>query len=233
MPLSSLRRGSLVELATTQLRDEVARGTWPVGTRIPAEAELAGRLGVGRSTVREAVRALVHAGMLEARQGAGTFVLARAATEPEWGTLLRRAAVLEVYEVREGLERQAALLAAQRRTPGDIERIEAALARRQRARQQGDGEAFIAADLEFHQAVVVAAHNDLLEAMYASFLTVLKDALTALIDDAEPAGGMEGPNDAHVALAAAIRAGDAAAAAEATDANVVVTARALREQAGS
>ena len=140
MPLSSLRRGSLVELATQQLRDEVMRGTWPVGSRIPAETELAGLLGVGRSTVREAVRALVHVGLLESRQGAGTFVQTRAAAEPDWGTLLRRAAVLEVYEVRHGLERQAASLAAQRRTTADIERIEAALAQRQRARRHARNE---------------------------------------------------------------------------------------------
>ncbi|MGB8256042.1 MAG: GntR family transcriptional regulator, partial [Pseudonocardiaceae bacterium] len=125
MGLSSLRRGSLAELATRQLHDQVTSGTWPVGSRIPAETELAVQLGVGRSTVREAVRALVHVGLLESRQGAGTFV--RALSTAGWEPLVRRAAVLEVYEVRGGLEFQAARLAATRRTEADIERIDAAL----------------------------------------------------------------------------------------------------------
>jgi GntR family transcriptional repressor for pyruvate dehydrogenase complex len=227
MPLSSLRRGSLVDLATRQLRDEVMRGTWPAGSRIPAETELAGMLGVGRSTVREAVHALVHVGLLESRQGAGTFVRTLAVAEQDWGTLLRRAAVLEVYEVRQGLERQAAILAAQRRTPADVERIGAALARRHKARDRGRNDAFISADLEFHQAVVAAAHNDLLEQMFASFLDVLRDALAALIDDTEPTGAMAGASDAHNSLAAAIGAGDVAAAIAATDENLETTARAL------
>jgi len=228
MPLSSLRRGSLVDMATRQLRDEVMRGTWPIGSRIPAETELAELLGVGRSTVREAVHALTHVGLLESRQGAGTFVRALAAIEPDWSTMLRRAAVLEVYEVRQGLERQAAILAAQRRSPADIARIDAALARRQRTRGRGSNDAFIAADLDFHQAVVAAAHNDLIDQMFASFLDVLRDALAALIDDTEPDGDMTATNDAHGSLAAAIRAGDIEAAIIATDANLETTARALR-----
>jgi DNA-binding FadR family transcriptional regulator len=229
MALSSLRRGSLVDLATRQLHEQVTRGTWPVGARIPAETELAELLGVGRSTVREAVRSLVHAGLLESRQGAGTFVRARAATAPAWDTLLRRAAVLEVYEVRQGLERQAALLAAQRRNPADIERIDAALAQRQRARRHAHNDAFIAADLAFHQAVVAAAHNELLDQVFASFMTVLKDALAVLVADTGPGGVMADASDAHAALAEAIRAGDPAAAVEATDANLETTARALTD----
>lgn len=228
MPLSSLRRGSLVDMATTQLRDEVLRGTWPVGSRIPAETELAELLGVGRSTVREAVHALVHVGLLESRQGAGTFVRAVAVTKADWGTLLRSAAVLEVYEVRQGLERQAAILAAQRRTAADVAQIDAALARRQQARCRARDAVFIEADLDFHMAVVAATHNDLLHQMFSSFMDVLRDALIALIDETEPDGDMEGTSDAHDSLANAIRAGDIAAAILATDANLETTARALR-----
>ncbi|HKS49845.1 MAG TPA: GntR family transcriptional regulator, partial [Amycolatopsis sp.] len=118
MGLSPLRRESLVELTTSQLHDQITSGTWPVGSRIPAETELAEMLGVGRSTVREAIRALVHIGLLEARQGTGTFV--RTLSTEGWESLVRKAAVLEVYEVRGGLEFQAARLAAARRTDKDF-----------------------------------------------------------------------------------------------------------------
>lgn len=229
MGLSSLRRGSLAELATRQLHDQVVGGTWPVGSRIPAETELAEQLGVGRSTVREAVRALVHVGLLESRQGAGTFV--RAVSTAGWEPLVRKAAVLEVYEVRGALEFQAARLAAIRRTEADIERIDAALRDRLHAGRRGRDRAFIEADLAFHRAVVAAAHNGLLERMYMEFESTLRDALVDFVIkdpvDEQVSGILR---DAHVALAEAIRAGDRDAAIAATSANLDTTVDALRSE---
>jgi GntR family transcriptional regulator, transcriptional repressor for pyruvate dehydrogenase complex len=224
--LTSLHRGSLVELATRQLHDEITAASWPVGGRIPAETELAERLGVGRSTVREAVRALVHAGLLESRQGSGTFV--RALCPTEWGSLVRKAEVLEVYEVRGGLEFQAARLACVRRTDADIERIDAALHERLAAWRRGRDPVFVEADLTFHRAVVAAAHNELLERMYDGFVPVLRDTLIVFVTrdplDREISSGVK---DAHAALAEAIRAGDQAAAVAATSANLDVTSASL------
>jgi DNA-binding FadR family transcriptional regulator len=223
MPLTSLRRSPLVELAVSQLREQVLSGQWPVGGRLPAETELAQRLEVGRSTVREAVRALVHAGLLETRQGSGTYV--RSLTPgADWEPRLRRAAVLEAYEVREALEVQAARLAAGRRTETDIEALRACLAERDRAR--GEDARFVEADLAFHRAVVAAAHNPLLAEMFDSFAAVLREALIAIRSDQ----AVQGPDAdaAHARLAAAIEAGDAAAAAQATHDHLDPTAANLR-----
>ena len=227
MPLTSLRRSPLVELAVSQLREQVLSGQWPVGGRLPAETELAQRLEVGRSTVREAVRALVHAGLLETRQGSGTFV--RSITPgAEWEPRLRRAAVLEAYEVREALEVQAARLAASRRTEADIEALRACLAERDSAR--GTDARFVEADLAFHRAVVAAAHNPLLAEMFDSFAAVLREALIAIRSDQ----AVQGPDAdaAHARLAAAIEAGDAAAAAQATHDHLDPTAANLRSLIG-
>ena len=223
MPLTSLRRSPLVELAVSQLREQVLSGQWPVGGRLPAETELAQRLEVGRSTVREAVRALVHAGLLETRQGSGTYV--RSLTPgADWEPRLRRAAVLEAYEVREALEVQAARLAASRRTETDIEALRACLAERDRAR--GEDARFVEADLAFHRAVVAAAHNPLLAEMFDSFAAVLREALIAIRSDQ----AVQGPDAdaAHARLAAAIEAGDTAAAAQATHDHLDPTAANLR-----
>jgi GntR family transcriptional regulator, transcriptional repressor for pyruvate dehydrogenase complex len=223
VPLTSLRRSPLVELAVSQLREQVLSGQWPVGGRLPAETELAQRLEVGRSTVREAVRALVHAGLLETRQGSGTYVRSLS-PGADWEPRLRRAAVLEAYEVREALEVQAARLAASRRTDADIEALHACLAERDRAR--GSDAAFVEADLAFHRAVVAAAHNPLLAEMFGSFATVLREALIAIRSDQ----AVQGPDAdaAHARLAAAIEAGDAAAAAQATHDHLDPTAANLR-----
>jgi GntR family transcriptional repressor for pyruvate dehydrogenase complex len=176
MPLTSLRRSPLVELAVSQLREQVLSGQWPVGGRLPAETELAQRLEVGRSTVREAVRALVHAGLLETRQGA------------------------------------------------DIGALRACLAERDRAR--GEDARFVEADLAFHRAVVAAAHNPLLAEMFDSFAAVLREALIAIRSDQ----AVQSPDAdaAHARLAAAIEAGDAAAAAQATHDHLDPTAANLR-----
>jgi GntR family transcriptional regulator, transcriptional repressor for pyruvate dehydrogenase complex len=223
VPLTSLRRSPLVDLAVSQLREQVLSGQWPVGSRLPAETELAERLEVGRSTIREAIRALVHAGLLETRQGSGTYV--RSVTPgADWEPRLRRAAVLEVYEVREALEVQAARLAASRRTEADIVAMRASLAERERARDQEAS--FVEADLAFHRSVVAAAHNPLLAEMFDSFAAVLREALIAVRSDQRVRDA--GAAAAHARLAAAIEAGDAAAAAQATHDHIDPTAANLR-----
>ncbi|HEY3482657.1 MAG TPA: winged helix-turn-helix domain-containing protein, partial [Streptomyces sp.] len=70
------RVASLAAQLVDTLREQIASGEWPVGMRIPAENDLVKQLGVGRTTVREALGALVHLGLLEARRGDGTYVRA-------------------------------------------------------------------------------------------------------------------------------------------------------------
>lgn len=132
MPLDAVRPSPLVEQAAARLREQITGGHWPVGTKLPGETTLAAELGVGRSTVREALRALAGAGLVRPRQGAGVFVIAAEAAE-DWPTRLRRAAVTDLYEVRMLVEVQAARLAAERRTPEDVTALEDALAGRRAA----------------------------------------------------------------------------------------------------
>ncbi|MFJ3666519.1 FadR/GntR family transcriptional regulator [Streptomyces sp. NPDC090106] len=212
-PLGPLRPSPLVEQAAARLRAQIADGHWPVGTRLPGETTLAKELGVGRSTVREALRALAGAGLVRARQGAGVFVLA---TEPlaDWPTRLRRAAVTDVYEVRMGIEVHAARLAARRRTPEDVAALERALEGR-RAASAADDTAFVDADIAFHAAVVAAAHNPVLADLFAEFVPVLRQGLTELLTLTGLRADDPGTGDeAHAALVRAVADGDAETAAE-------------------
>ncbi|CCH29682.1 FCD domain-containing protein [Actinosynnema sp. NPDC047251] len=199
-----LRPSPLVDQAANHLRARIAAGQWPVGTKLPAETALATALGVGRSTVREALRALAGAGLVQARQGAGVFVLAT--TADDWPAVLRRAAVTDVYEVRVAVEVEAAGLAALRRTDADLTALRAALAARRAA---GGDEEFVAADIDLHAAVVAAAHNPVLTAVFTDFRPVLHRALVDLVEllalrVADPDTG----DAAHAALVDAIAAGD-------------------------
>ncbi len=229
-PLPSLRRSPLAELAVRQLREQLRAGRWEVGARLPAEPELAQQLGVGRSTLREAVRALVHAGLLETRQGSGTYVRSLAADGEGWEPLLRRAAVLEVYEVREALEVQAARLAALRRTDSDIAALRSRLAARDSARAAAQDSRFVNADLEFHRTIIAAAHNQLLTGMFDSFAEVLREALAAVVSDQELDDVELVPT--HARLVAAIEAGDADAAEQAAREHIGPAADLLRSHNG-
>ncbi|WP_405648753.1 FadR/GntR family transcriptional regulator [Streptomyces sp. NBC_00019] len=208
-----LRPSPLVEQAAERLREQIASGHWAVGSKLPGETTLARDLGVGRSTVREALRALAGAGLVQPRQGAGVFVLT---TEPtrDWPTRLRRAAVTDVYEVRMAVEVHAARLAARRRTPEDVAAMEAALEGRREA-SGADDTAFVDADIAFHAAVVAAAHNPVLDDLFAEFTPVLRQGLIDLLS----LTGLRthDPNtadEAHEAMVRAIADGDAEAAAE-------------------
>ncbi|MFF8025495.1 FadR/GntR family transcriptional regulator [Streptomyces sp. NPDC007896] len=203
-----VRPSPLVEQAAERLRARIADGGWPVGTRLPGETTLAAELGVGRSTVREALRALAGAGLVRPRQGSGVFVIA---TEPveDWPTRLRRAAVTDVYEVRILVEVQAARLAAARRTPEDVTALDTALAGR-RAASAGDDAAFVDADIALHAAVVAAAHNPVLADLFREFVPALREGLIEMLDlvgmrKHDPNTG----DDAHAALVRAVADGDA------------------------
>ncbi|TDE42217.1 FadR family transcriptional regulator [Nonomuraea mesophila] len=211
MPLPALRPSPLVEQATEHLRAQITQGEWPVGTRLPGENTLAKTLGVGRSTVREALRALAGAGLVQSRQGSGVFVIA---TEPaeDWPARLRRAAVTDVYEVRVIVETQAVRLAAARRTDDDMAALDAALEARERA-AEGDDAAFVDADIALHAALVTAAGNPVLADLFAEFAPVLREGLIGLVEMLGLRTRDRAPGQrTHAALVDAVRRGDADAA---------------------
>ncbi|MEU3657067.1 FCD domain-containing protein [Streptomyces sp. NPDC032161] len=225
--LGPLRPSPLVEQATHRLREQITGGHWPVGTKIPGETSLAKTLGVGRSTVREAVRTLATLGLLQSRQGAGVFVVADRVTE-DWPTRLRRASVADVYEVRMLIEVQAARLAARRRTDEDLVALDAALAARRAAGGGADAE-FVDADIALHAAVVAAAHNPVLTDLFGEFAPALRQGLIDLVDllglrREDPDHG----DATHDALVRAVVAGDAESAGRAAQAELEATLARLR-----
>ncbi|QMU78507.1 FadR family transcriptional regulator [Streptacidiphilus sp. PB12-B1b] len=204
MTLTSPRREPLADQVIAQLRAQITSGEWPVGSRIPTEVELVEQLGVARNTVREAVRALAHNGLLDIRQGSGTYVLA---TSELAGVMHRRFAGApweQVTELRGALEAAAARLAASRRTARDLKLLDTALARREDAWRSGDVEHFIQTDTAFHQAVIAAAHNDVLSALYADLGEVMRSELRQTVGPVLA----EHRYVAHDGILAGIREGD-------------------------
>ncbi|PSL00174.1 GntR family transcriptional regulator [Murinocardiopsis flavida] len=208
MPLASTRRTGLVDQVISQLRAQIDSGEWSVGDRIPTESELSDQLEVGRNTVREAVRALAHAGLLEIRQGAGTFVRASSELGGALRRRLERSRLREKLEVRRALEVEAARLAALHLTEEDRLAITAAIAARDAAWAEHDMAVFVESDFAFHRAVVAATHNSLLVELYDDIAQVVYESIahTAYTEPASTA------TVDHSALADAILDGDSARA---------------------
>ncbi|MEU6116189.1 FCD domain-containing protein [Streptomyces sp. NPDC047117] len=204
MPLTSPRRSALADQVIAQLRAQITSGEWPVDSRIPTEPELVEQLGVARNTVREAVRALAHNGLLDIRQGSGTYVVA---TSELAGVMNRRFADADprhVAELRSALEAEAARRAAERRTEADLKQLDAALQRREQAWESGAAAAFVEADANLHMAIVAASHNDVLAELYADLGGVLREFLRADVgDELRPESHLD-----HSRLVDAIRDGD-------------------------
>ncbi|MBC7183466.1 MAG: FadR family transcriptional regulator [Marinobacter sp.] len=200
--LERIRKGSLVETAIESLRNAIEKGDWAVGDRLPVEAELSDSLGVSRNTVREAVRVLVHVGMLETRQGDGTYVRATR----DAGETLRRIArtqLADQLEVRIMLETEAAKLAAARRTDQDLRSMTSALDSRARAGE--DLQARIHHDKAFHHALVAASHNSALVELYDYF----SHAVGETIEQTETDASLPEPSqEAHELLLAVVRRQD-------------------------
>lgn len=209
---SKVFRRSLVEQVADLLRERIAAGDWPTGTRIPTEPELVELSGASRNTVREAVRALTFAGVLETCQGDGTYVRNRIDPSATMRAL-GRASLREHLELRSLLEVEAARLAALRRSPAELAQLAALLAARGDRAPDAAGLAdFIERDVRFHRQIAAMAGNAALAQLYDFFAVSIEQHLAdALQDKALPEPG----HAEHAAVVAAIAAGDAEAAAAA------------------
>ncbi|APA96207.1 FadR/GntR family transcriptional regulator [Nocardia seriolae] len=200
--MQPVRRTSLIAQVTEQLRAEIRSGRWAVGSRIPTEPELTELTGTGRNTVREAVQALVHAGMLERRQGSGTYVISTSSLGGTLSSYFADAQQRDLLELRQALDTTAARLAATRRDETDIATLRRLLDKRTRF-WDTDFEAAIEADVQIHRAIVVASHN----AVYLEFYDSLLPVIAAGIRFRSEREG-ESYHDEHAELVQAVIDGD-------------------------
>lgn len=223
--MRAVGRRSSVDEVIGQLNEQLLSGAWRAGERIPTEQELSAELAVSRPVVREAVRALVHLGVLESRQGAGTYVISTADPVPMLRQV-RLADIRDVFEVQLGYDVQAARLAALRRRDEDLAELAELLEQRDAAEQP---EEYGRSDAEFHLAVVRAAGNPLLLEMYRYLLDRLRESLAAIrVQGVITESGPE----AHHRLLRAIERAEPDAAAEAARAVIAPSLASLDDVLG-
>ena len=177
--MAQVVRTPLADQAAELLLERIRCGEWSLGEKLPGETTLAPQLGVGRSTVREAIRQLAGRGVLATRQGSGVFVTALDAPE-EWDAVLQRVDIVAVIEARIAIETEAAALAAERRSPQALRAIRKAL--RDRWAHRNDGTAdYVDADMRFHRSIVLAADNPVLLELFDSFVPRLRQAMIGML----------------------------------------------------
>lgn len=172
-----IQRQRLADEVAEALRQQVREGRYKPGERLPNEQELMAGFGVGRSSVREAVRILAHSGILRVQQGVGTFVEQTAGIMEPLGQRLRRSGAGDLNEVRQLLEAKIAEKAASHRNSSDIRKMKQLLTRRIEVARQGDKASCIEADVAFHVSIAEAAGNDVLRDLYKTFAVQVRQSL--------------------------------------------------------
>ena len=200
--MQPINRTNLTESAAESLRTEILSGRWAVGERIPNETVLTELLAVSRGTVREAVRVLISKGLLDARQGSGTYVRSTVDTS---GALdrVKRTGLRDQWEARAALDVEAARLAALRHTPEDLERMFKLLGARGTV-ADGGRDAFGQRDIAFHRSIVEASGNKAIVELYDFFTSAILETIHSTLR-----GDLPEPDDrAHAAIVEAIASGD-------------------------
>jgi|LDZU01.1.fsa_nt_gi GntR family transcriptional repressor for pyruvate dehydrogenase complex len=175
--LTRIEKVKIYEAAVDQIKSQIENQVWSVGDQLPSERDLAEQLGVGRPSIREALRVLEVMGYVEIRPGQGTFVCARDAAQG--GAQLLQSMlqedehVVELFEVREMFEPQIAYLAAQSATDQDISELEEILQRMEENTRKGFSG--VNENIEFHLAIAKSVDNHVLFEMQQLLLKSSKE----------------------------------------------------------
>ncbi|HEX7292133.1 MAG TPA: FadR/GntR family transcriptional regulator [Conexibacter sp.] len=227
-PAAVPRRETPSAEITRHLLDYLLSGDLRPGQRIPSERQLAEALQVGRSAVREAIKSLSLLGLLDVRQGDGTY-LSRTDSDLlprviEWGLLLGERRVYDLMEARTHLEITLAGLAAERRQNEVVERLRALLT--QMAAAEDDIPAYTEADIAFHLEIAQASGNEVLAGLVASIKSLLRVWTTRVL---QAAGETASSLAMHTPIVDAIEARDVDGARAAMAAHMARADRRLRE----
>jgi GntR family transcriptional regulator, transcriptional repressor for pyruvate dehydrogenase complex len=201
-----------------KLLDYLLSGVLMPGDRLPSERELSRTFGVGRSAVRDALKPLSLLGIIDVRQGDGTYLRATESEllpkAVEWGLLLGEQSAVDLVEARRHIEVALATLAAQRRSEEDLSELRRLLREMQDA---GSDDEFIEADIAFHLRLAEAAGNSVLSGILTNIRSLIQVWITRVTRAAD---SIVPSYQEHVPIMAAVEARDPAAAAAAMGAHL-------------
>lgn len=172
MENKSVKRYPLSKQVSDKLEQMIEEGEYKVGEKIPTEVELMDLFQVSRNTIREAIRSLTSAGVLEVKQGDGTYVKSSNRFDANMSMKYAKESLEDIKEARNALEITIAHLAAARRTDEDMEEITEKFKKRQIIKDTIRENTM--ADMEFHMAIAKACHNKIIFDLYQSISSFLE-----------------------------------------------------------
>ncbi len=212
--LGTIEKTSVRDQTLEQLKNYILSGEVRLGERLPSERALADALGVGRYSVREALKVLEAVGLVESRVGEGTFLTTN--TGASFGRILGLSfatwggALIELLDARKMIEVEAARAAADRATPEELGLIETELKTMQANMDRV--QAYLKADFNFHRRIGEASHNAIISQFVSNLVDLLEEVLRETQSDSLPAQAEGGGT--HQAIFDAIASGDAEAAGD-------------------
>ncbi len=207
------KQSKLFEQISIKIRNDIKEGKFKVGEKIPSEPALMELYGVGRSTIREAIKSLTLSGILTVQQGFGTKVNATPSEPIE--QRLRSADFKEINQVRALLEQEIVRLASKNCTESDLKSISDALEKRKSAIEKESRTDCANADIAFHLAIARASGNHVLSDLYESFTVIIRDFFAKRASAGITHFAMS--HHLHEALFDAIKAGKSEAALSITN----------------
>ncbi len=204
--IDSERNGTTSEEVVTRFREMIQRGELRPGDRLPPERDLAKLLGVSRPTLRAGIRSLAAVGIIQSRQGAGTFVVDAEGPPSLDSSPLRMMAALhgfttaEMFEARLSIEMAIAGLAAERATGDQMASMSEELTGMYASLD--DPEQYLVHDMRFHQMVAAASGNRILTALMNMVATILFDVRSKTVKRARD---LKESAEMHRAIYRAIR----------------------------
>ena len=212
--LKTIERASVKDQTLEQLKNYILSGVVPLGERLPSERALSDALGVGRYSVREALKVLEAVGLLESRVGEGTFLTTN--TGASFGRILGLSlatwggTLIELLDARKMIEVEAARAAAQRATSSQLEQMQREL---QLMRHNMDhARHYLKADMNFHRRIGQASQNTIVSQVVGNLIDLLEEVLEESHSDNLPAQAEGGAT--HQAIFEAIESGKADEAGE-------------------
>ncbi|RYX97991.1 MAG: FadR family transcriptional regulator [Comamonadaceae bacterium] len=221
--------GTLGTRVAAKLLEKIRQEGLQDGTRLPSEQSMAELFGVSRTVVREAIALLKSDGLVSTRKGSGAFVCgtSRAPALLDVATTQQVHSLLNLIEVRRGLESEVAALAAVRRTPGQLAEIEHALRRIGEAAAAGVNG--VEEDVNFHLCIARATGNP----YWLRFVEMFADSMRSAVqvtraNEARRADFSGQVREEHEKIVNAIAAGDPERARQAAAEHMVNAAERIR-----
>ena len=219
--VKKFKQQTIVQQVMDEVKNMIASGQLKPGDRIPTETELSQMFGIGRSTVREAIKIFQYLGILKSSTRKGTIICDYSNISVEaisWSILLRTNEVFELVELREVIEGRSVIVLAEKvrsdpkGTEPVIKELENQVDRMSEAMQKSSIDDLSDADYEFHKIMVDSCDNGVFSSIYDTLRAFMREEIrkTNLLETARSSGFAE-----HNMIVDCIRAGDPSGAARA------------------